>query len=86
MITKERLERLARIGSKNPNGDTLEARAWKEVRRCAKLGLRDTMVAHLYAHRAERIAELIASGPQGRASFDESTEATRKLRLEFDIA
>lgn len=86
MITKERLETLARVGSGNPNCDTLVGRALKEVRRCAKLGLRETMVAHLYASRAERIAELIAAGPQGRASFDESKEATRKLRLEFDIA
>lgn len=86
MITKERLERLARIGSGNPDNDTLESQAWKEVRRCAKLGLRDTMVAHLYAARAERLADLIASGPQGRAPFEESKEATRKLRLEFDIA
>jgi len=86
MITKERLETLARIGSGNPQTETLCGKAWAEVRRCAKLGMRDTMVAHLYASRAERIAELIAAGPQGRASFDESKEATRKLRLEFDIA
>ena len=85
MITKERLETLARIGSGNPETETLVGKAWAEVRRCAKLGMRETMVAHLYAARAARLAELIAAGPQGRASFDESAMATRKLHEELSL-
>jgi len=84
MVTKDRLTRLARLGENTvaPSGN-LSAKAAREIRRCAKLGMRDTMVSHLYATRAERLAGLLADGPQGRAGFEESEQATRALIKEL---
>jgi len=84
MTHTRRLERLTRLGEGlcAPVND-LRHDAAREIRRCARLGLRDTMVAHLYASRAERLADLLADGPQGRASTDDSERATAALRREI---
>jgi hypothetical protein len=84
MIDTARLERLAQIGADMaaPEGD-LRAAACREIRRCARLGLRDTRVAHLYAGRAERLADLLAAGPQGRAAPENSERATQRLIREL---